>query len=50
VAAVDFRLLGPAAVAAAMEGAGLTVEVRLERAPYPQENPARRAYLLARRA
>ena len=46
---VDFRFLDPAHVAAAMEGAGLEVEARLERTNYPEEHDTRRGYLLARR-
>jgi ubiquinone/menaquinone biosynthesis C-methylase UbiE len=46
---VDFRFFEPPDVAEAMEGAGLRVEVRLERTSYPEEIETRRAYLLARR-
>ena len=46
---VDFRLLEPAQVTGAMEGAGLVVEAQLERTNYPEENRTRRGYLLARR-
>jgi len=46
---VDFRFLEPADVAAAMERAGLRVDARLERSPYPDEVATRRAYLMARR-
>jgi hypothetical protein len=46
---VDFRFFEPAYVAEVMEGAGLPVEARLERASYPQEIQTRRAYFLARR-
>ncbi|MND00809.1 hypothetical protein D3C83_195490 [compost metagenome] len=38
-----------ATVVAAVERAGLTAEVRLERAPYPTEHASVRGYLLARR-
>ncbi len=46
---VDFRFYEPADVAAALEGAGFTVQARLERAAYPAEVDTRRAYLLAAR-
>ncbi len=47
---VDWYLQPMATVAAALEGAGLAVEVRLERAPYPgREYASNRAYVLARR-
>lgn len=46
---VDFRFFQPAYIAEVMEGAGLDVEARLERASYPQEIQTRRAYFLARR-
>jgi SAM-dependent methyltransferase len=46
---IDFRFFEPPDIAAAMEGAGLRVEVRLERSSYPQEVETRRGYLLARR-
>jgi ubiquinone/menaquinone biosynthesis C-methylase UbiE len=46
---VDFRFLEPGQVAAAMEGAGLVVEARLERTNYPGEHETQRGYLLARR-
>lgn len=44
---LDFRRLDPGAVAAVLEAGGLTVEAKLERAPYPEESD-RRGYLLAR--
>ncbi len=37
------------AIAAALEGAGLAIEVKLERAPYAEEYPTSRGYVLARR-
>jgi SAM-dependent methyltransferase len=46
---VDFRFLELADVAAAMETAGLTVQMRLERAAYPGEVATTRGYLLALR-
>ena len=46
---MDFRFFEPAFIAEVMEGAGLRVEARLERASYPQEVQTRRAYLLAQR-
>jgi SAM-dependent methyltransferase len=46
---VDFRFFEPADVAAALEGAGFTVQARLERAAYPAEVNTWRAYLLAGR-
>ncbi len=48
---LDWHLHRTADVVAALEGAGLVVETRLERAPYvPQEHPTVRGYVLARRA
>lgn len=47
---VDFHFLDPDRITSLVETAGLTVEARLERAPYPHEAETRRAYLLARRA
>lgn len=46
---LDFRFLLPADVSVAMEEAGLAVEARLEREPYPEEVVTRRCYLLGRR-
>ncbi len=47
---LDWHFVPMAAVASALEGAGLTVEVRLERAPYADlEYPSQRGYVLARR-
>jgi SAM-dependent methyltransferase len=46
---LDFVFWETAAVVAALEGAGLRVEARLERSPYPTEHPSTRAYLIARR-
>jgi SAM-dependent methyltransferase len=45
---IDFRLLDPEQMVSALEGAGFTVEARLERRAYPEENPTTRVYLLAR--
>lgn len=47
--ALDFHFLDPDEVAAACAAAGLEVRARAERAPYPQDVPTRRGYLLARR-
>ena len=48
--ALDFHFHPADAVVAALAEAGLTVEARLERAPYPgAEHPSQRAYLLARK-
>lgn len=47
---LDGYFLDPAEVAADLERAGFTVEVKLERAAWPEvEYPSRRCYLLARR-
>jgi ubiquinone/menaquinone biosynthesis C-methylase UbiE len=46
---IDFRFFELSAVAAAMEGAGLRSEMRLERVSYPGEVETRRGYLQARR-
>lgn len=46
---VDWYLLPMAAVTAALDGAGLAVEVRIERAPYEGEYPTSRGYVLARK-
>ncbi len=47
---LDFVFHRPEAVAAALADAGLTVEARLDREPYPgAEHPSRRTYLLAHR-
>jgi SAM-dependent methyltransferase len=47
---LDFVFHRPEAVIAALADAGLTLEARLERAPYPdREHPSQRCYLLARR-
>jgi SAM-dependent methyltransferase len=45
---VNFRFLEFGDLAAAMESAGLAVEMRLERVRYPDEGPTTRGYLLAR--
>lgn len=48
--ALDFVFHRPEAVIAALAEAGLTLEARLEREPYPgAEHPSQRCYLLARR-
>jgi len=47
---LDFRFLAAESVIEAMEGAGFSVEAKLERANYPEEVATTRAYLLARRA
>ena len=47
---LDFHLLRMEQVAAGCEGAGLTVEMTLERPPYVAvEGPTTRGYLLARK-
>jgi ubiquinone/menaquinone biosynthesis C-methylase UbiE len=46
---LDFHFLDPDEVAAACAAAGLVVDARLERAPYPQDVRTRRGYLLARK-
>jgi SAM-dependent methyltransferase len=46
---VDFHFFEPPQVIAAVEEAGFAVDMRLERAHYPQEVATRRGYLLARR-
>jgi SAM-dependent methyltransferase len=47
---LDFWFHTTDAVVAALEGAGLTIEARVERRPYPDvEHPSQRGYLLARR-
>ena len=46
---VDFRFYELDQVSVPLEAAGLVVDVRLERAPYPEEAETRRGYLLARR-
>jgi SAM-dependent methyltransferase len=48
--ALDFHFFETAFVEGALAAAGLAVEARVEREPYPGvEHPSRRAYLLARR-
>jgi SAM-dependent methyltransferase len=47
--AVDFHFFEQPDVVAAMEDAGFAVDMRLERAHYPQEVATRRGYLLGRR-
>jgi len=46
---IDFWLHERAAIEQLLEQAGLEIDMRLERRPYPEEHPTRRAYLLARR-
>jgi ubiquinone/menaquinone biosynthesis C-methylase UbiE len=46
---IDGWYLPSARIAAEMEGAGLAIEVQLERRNYPEEVATRRAYLLGRR-
>ena len=47
---LDFTFHRPESVAAALVDAGLTIEARLDRAPYPDaEYPSQRTYLLARK-
>ena len=46
---LDFTMHAPEAVIAALAEAGLGIEARLDREPYPDvEHPTRRTYLLAR--
>jgi ubiquinone/menaquinone biosynthesis C-methylase UbiE len=45
--ALDFHFIDPDEVAAACAAAGLTIEARLDRTPYPSDVPTRRCYLLA---
>ncbi|MCI3934613.1 class I SAM-dependent DNA methyltransferase [Streptomyces sp. AN091965] len=47
---LDFRFLVTDDVTALLEQAGFTVDMRMERAPGPDEAPTHRAYVLARRA
>ena len=46
---LDFRFLEPPDVAEALERAGFSIQMRMERVAYPGEVDTRRAYLLARR-
>lgn len=46
---LDFRFLEADAVTDRLTVAGFAVEVVLERAPYPEEAPTQRTYVLARR-
>ncbi len=47
---LDFHFLDPGEVAGQLEAAGLSIEARVERAPYPDvEHPSNRAYLFARK-
>ncbi len=46
---IDWRFFPMATVVGAIEGAGLAVEARVERAPYASEYPTNRGYVLARR-
>ncbi len=47
--ALDWHLFPMPVVVDALERAGLSVETKLERAPYPGEHPTTRGYVLARR-
>jgi SAM-dependent methyltransferase len=44
---IDFRFLETSAVIEALESAGFVVQMQLERVPYPDETPTRRAYVSA---
>ena len=46
---LDWRFFPMAVVAAALEGSGLAVEARIERAPYANEYPTTRGYVMARK-
>jgi SAM-dependent methyltransferase len=46
---LDWSFFPMAAVAEAVEAAGLAVEARIERAPYANEYPTNRGYVLARK-
>jgi SAM-dependent methyltransferase len=46
---IDWRFFPMPTVAGAIEAAGLAVEARVERAPYPDEHPTTRGYVMARR-
>ncbi len=46
---IDWRFFPMATVVGAIEGAGLAVEAKVERAPYPSEYPTDRGYVLARK-
>ncbi|MCA9679062.1 MAG: hypothetical protein KC464_28785, partial [Myxococcales bacterium] len=46
---VAWNFLPMAAVCDALVAAGLAVELRLDRAPYPTEHPCRRGYVMARK-
>ncbi len=46
---VDWHMHPMAEITAALEGAGLAVEVKIERAPYPEEYRSHRGYVLARK-
>ncbi len=47
--ALDWRFFPMGIVAAALEGAGLVVEARVERAPCANEFPTQRGYVMARK-
>jgi hypothetical protein len=47
---LDFRLLDPGEVAAAMEAAGFRIQMTMTRRAYPDEADTTRAYLLAQRS
>jgi SAM-dependent methyltransferase len=44
---LDFHFIDPDDLAAACVAAGLTIQARLDRTPYPHDVPTRRSYLLA---
>lgn len=44
---LDFHFIDPDELAAACTAAGLPVQARLDRTPYPQDVPTRRSYLIA---
>jgi SAM-dependent methyltransferase len=46
---LDFRFLDPAEVQQGLAAVGLEVLESIERSPYPEEYPSRRAYVFARR-
>jgi SAM-dependent methyltransferase len=44
---LDFHFIDPHEIAAACEDAGLVVQARMDRVPYPEDVPTRRSYILA---
>jgi len=46
---LDFNFLQPAAIKDSLRQSGFVVEECLERDPYPEEHPSRRAYIFARK-